>query len=62
MDSRLFSEANMFCFLFSRSKHVVLLDAAVGIRALTYPGLVATVCDDSNSNDRKLSKYYMMYN
>ena len=25
MDLRLFSEANMFCFLFSRSRHVILL-------------------------------------
>ena len=28
VDSRLFSEANVFCFLFSRSRCVLLLDAS----------------------------------
>ena len=28
MDSRLFSEANVFCFLFSRNRRILLLDAS----------------------------------
>ena len=46
----------MFYFL------MLLHPALVGIRTLTYPSLVDNVCDSSNSNDRKLSKYYVTYN
>ena len=66
MDSRLFSEVKVFCFLFSKGKRALLLDAlhpaSVGIRALTYPSLVVDVWDGSNSDDKKLSKYYVTYN
>ena len=55
LDSRLFLEVNVFCFLFSRSRCILLLDTSVsvGINALTYLGLVANVWDDSNSGDKK---------
>ena len=43
-------------------RHILLLDLLRSrIRALIYLGLVANVWDSSNSNDKKLSKYYVSY-
>ena len=49
-------EVDMFYFL------TLLYPTSVGIRALTYLGLVANECDGNNSDDKKLSKYYVTYN
>ena len=45
-----FLEIDVFCFL------TLPHPTSVGIRALTYPGLVANVWDGSNSGDRKLRR------
>ena len=41
VDSRLFSEVNVFCFLFSRSRHVLLLDASAS--QINFPFTIAII-------------------
>ena len=52
------------CFLAVDVFYFLMLPhpTSIGIRALTYPGLVVDVLDGSNFDDRKLSKNYVMYN